>query len=96
VLIAEEVAKREQTRVERLCRAGSLVAARSPSPSRCVQAIRIGFDAFLVTAATSSTALSGAFRRWRLAEALVATLIRPMLVVDEVGSLTCGTDAVNM
>ena len=60
------------------------------------RAIQNGFDARFVTAAELIDELSAAFRSGRLADAL-ATYIHPgVLVVDEVGYLTYGTDAANM
>ena len=60
------------------------------------QAIQNGFDARFVTAAELIDDLSAAFRSGRLADAL-ATYIHPsVLIVDEVGYLTYGTDAANM
>ena len=54
------------------------------------------FDARFVTAAELIDDLSGAFRGGRLADSL-ATYIQPgVLVIDEVGYLTYGTDAANM
>ncbi len=60
------------------------------------RAIQNGFDARFITAAELIDDLSAAFRSGRLADAL-ATYIHPgVLVVDEVGYLTYGTDAANM
>jgi len=60
------------------------------------RAIQNGFDARFVTAAELIDDLSAAFRGGRLAEAL-GTYVHPsVLVVDEVGYLTYGTDAANM
>src|SRR5207253_1760609 len=60
------------------------------------RAIQNGFDARFVTAAELIDDLSAAFRGGRLADAL-ATYIHPgVLIVDEVGYLTYGTDAANM
>jgi hypothetical protein len=60
------------------------------------RAIQNGFDALFVTAAELIDDLSAAFREGRLADAL-ALYPRPgVLIVDEVGCLTCGTDAANM
>jgi DNA replication protein DnaC len=140
VLIAEEVAKRQQTRVERLCRrAGfpflktvddfdftfqstvrlallgsalsadfitegrSLVLTGKPGRGKthlavaiAYKAIQNGFDALFVTAAELIDDLSGAFRKGGLAEALARYTHPALLVVDEVGYLTYGTDAANM
>jgi IstB-like ATP binding protein len=60
------------------------------------RAIQNGFDARFVTAAELIDDLSAAFRSGHLADAL-ATYIHPgVLIVDEVGYLTYGTDAANM
>src|SRR5437016_13904723 len=60
------------------------------------RAIQNGFDARFVTAAELIDELSAAFRSGRLAEALASYLSPGVLVVDEVGYLTYGTDAANM
>jgi DNA replication protein DnaC len=60
------------------------------------RAIQNGSDARFVTAAELIDDLSAAFRRGRLAEALATYLQPDVLVVDEVGYLTYGTDAANM
>ena len=60
------------------------------------RAIQNGFDARFVTAAELIDDLSAAFRAGRLAEALAAYTHPAVLVVDEVGYLTYGTDAANM
>ena len=60
------------------------------------RAIQNGFDARFVTAAELIDNLSAAFRAGRLAEALTAYTHPDVLVVDEVGYLTYGTDAANM
>src|SRR5215475_5097541 len=60
------------------------------------RAIQNGFDARFVTAAELIDELSGAFRTGRLAEILPAYTHPDVLVVDEVGYLTYGTDAANM
>jgi len=140
VLIAEEVAQRQQTRLARLSRRaqfpflktiddfdftfqstlrlallGSALAPDFVTEGRCLilhgkpgrgkthlavaiayRAIQNGFDALFVTAAELIDELSAAFRQGRLGEAL-ATYTHPhVLVVDEVGYLTYGTDAANM
>ena len=140
VLIAEEVAQRQQTRLARLSRRaqfpflktiddfdftfqstlrlallGSALAPDFVTEGRCLilhgkpgrgkthlavaiayRAIQNGFDALFVTAAELIDELSAAFRQGRLSEAL-ATYTHPhVLVVDEVGYLTYGTDAANM
>jgi len=60
------------------------------------RAIQNGFTARFVTAAELIDALSAAFRAGRLADALTAYTQPDVLVVDEVGYLTYGTDAANM
>ena len=60
------------------------------------RAIQNGFTARFVTAATLIDDLSAAFRVGRLAEALTPYTHPDVLVVDEVGYLTYGTDAANM
>jgi DNA replication protein DnaC len=60
------------------------------------RAIQNGFDAFFTTAATLIDDLSSAFRAGQLAEALQTYTHPAVLVVDEVGYLTYGTDAANM
>ena len=60
------------------------------------RAIQNGFDALFVTAAELIDDLSGAFRQGRLADSLVRYTHPDVLVVDEVGYLTYGTDAANM
>ena len=60
------------------------------------RAIQNGFDAFFTTAATLIDDLSAAFRDGQLAQALPAYTHPAVLVVDEVGYLTYGTDAANM
>lgn len=60
------------------------------------RAIQNGFEALFVTAAELIDELSGAFREGRLAEALARFTHPHVLVVDEVGYLTYGTDAANM
>src|SRR5262245_65541284 len=60
------------------------------------RAIQNGFDAFFTTAATLIDDLSAAFRAGQLAEALLVYTHPSVLVVDEVGYLTYGTDAANM
>src|SRR5262249_43928220 len=59
------------------------------------RAIQNGFDALFVTAAELID-LSAAFRSGRLAEALARSIHPAVLVCDEVGYLTYGTDAANM
>ena len=140
LLISEEIAHRQQTRLGRLVRRarfpflktiddfnftyqstvrlsllGSALAPDFVTEGRCLilggkpgrgkthlavavayRAIQNGFDARFVTAAELIDDLSAAFRSGRLAEAL-ATYTHPgVLVVDEVGYLTYGTDAANM
>ena len=140
VLVAEEVAQRQQTRVQRLSRRASfpflktiddfdftfqstvklslLGSSLSPDfitegrnliltgkPGRgkthlgvaiAYRAIQNGFDALFVTAAELIDDLSAAFRAGGLAEALARYVSPDVLVVDEVGYLTYGTDAANM
>jgi DNA replication protein DnaC len=60
------------------------------------RAIQNGFDAFFITAATLIDDLSAAFRAGELANALPTYTHPAVLVVDEVGYLTYGTDAANM
>ena len=60
------------------------------------RAIQNGFDARFVTAAELIDDLSAAFRGGRLAETLATYTHPAVLVVDEVGYLTYGTDAANM
>src|SRR5436190_13535973 len=140
LLISEEIAHRQQTRLDRLVRRarfpflktiedfnfmyqstirlsllGSALSADFVTEGRCLilsgkpgrgkthlavaigyRAIQNGFDARFVTAAELIDDLSAAFRSGRLADAL-ATYIHPgVLIVDEVGYLTYGTDAANM
>src|ERR671937_2280319 len=60
------------------------------------RAIQNGFDARCTTAAALIEDLSVASREGRLREAL-AEYVRPhVLLVDEVGYLTCGDDAANL
>jgi DNA replication protein DnaC len=60
------------------------------------RAIQNGFDAFFTTAAALIDDLSAAFRAGELAQALPTYTHPSVLVVDEVGYLTYGTDAANM
>jgi DNA replication protein DnaC len=60
------------------------------------RAIQNGFDAFFTTAATLIDDLSAAFRAGELTNALPTYTHPAILVVDEVGYLTYGTDAANM
>ena len=60
------------------------------------RAIQNGFDARFVTAAELIDDLSASARAGRLAETLTAYTHPGVLVVDEVGYLTYGTDAANM
>lgn len=60
------------------------------------RAIQNGYDARFVTAPELIDDLSAAFRHGQLAETL-ATYVQPsVLGCDEVGYLTCGSDAANM
>jgi DNA replication protein DnaC len=140
LLVAEEIAQRQQTRIARMVRRahfpffktiddfnfsmqstvrlallGSALAPDFVTEGRCVifggkpgrgkthlavamayRAIQNGFDALFVTAAELIDDLSAAFRAGRLAE-ILARYVHPfVLVVDEVGYLTYGTDAANM
>jgi DNA replication protein DnaC len=140
ILVAEEVAHRQQTRLERLCRAArfpflktidefnftyqstlrlnllgsalapdfvtegrSLILSGKPGRGKthlavaiAYRAIQNGFDAFFTTAAELIDDLSAASRRGRFAEALLTYTHPYVLVVDEVGYLTYGTDAANV
>jgi DNA replication protein DnaC len=140
ILAAEEIAQRQQTRLQRLSRWASfpflktiddfdftyqstvrlslLGSALSPDfvtegrnlilfgkPSRgkthlavaiAYRAIQNGFDTLFVTAAELIDDLSAAFREGRLREVLTTYTHPAVLVVDEVGYLTYGTDAANM
>ena len=140
VLVAEEVAQRQQTRVQRLTRRALfpflktiddfsftyqstvrltlLGSALSPDfitegrsviltgkPGRgkthlaiaiAYRAIQNGFDALFVTAAELIDDLSAAFRNGQLTKTLPRYTHPDVLVVDEVGYLTYGTDAANM
>jgi DNA replication protein DnaC len=140
LLVTEEIAHRQQTRLGRLTRRahfpflktiddfnftyqstlrlhmlGSALAADFVTEGRSLifsgksgrgkthlaiaiayRAIQNGFDAFFTTAATLIDDLSAAFREGQLAEALQAYTHPSVLVVDEVGYLTYGTDAANM
>jgi len=60
------------------------------------RAIQNGFDSLFITAAELIDHLSSAFRQGALAEALTRYTQPDVLVVDEVGYLTYGTDAANM
>jgi DNA replication protein DnaC len=140
LLVAEEIAQRQQTRLGRLSRwagfpflktiddfdftyqstvrlslLGSALAPDFMTEGRCLiltgkpgrgkthlavaiayRAIQNGFDAVFVTAAEMIDDLSAAFREGRLAAALTKYTHPAVLVVDEVGYLTYGTDAANM
>ena len=139
-LVAEEVAHRQQTRIQsatrrsgfpffktiddfnftfqstvRLQLLGSALSPDFITEGRCIiftgkpgrgkthlavaiayRAIQNGFDARFVTAAELIDDLSAAFRRGCFAEALASYTHPHLLVVDEVGYLTYGTDAANM
>src|SRR5213594_258533 len=60
------------------------------------RAIQNGFDSLFVTAAELIDDLSAAFRSGRLADALARYVHPAVLVIDEIGYLTYGTDAANM
>src|SRR5713101_6544253 len=140
LLVAEEIAQRQQTRLGRLSHRasfpffktiddfnftyqstlrlallGSALAPDFITEGRCLilygkpgrgkthlavamayRAIQNGFDALFVTAAELIDDLSAAFRAGRLAEPLARYVHPSVLVVDEVGYLTYGTDAANM
>ncbi|MPY87173.1 MAG: AAA family ATPase [Luteitalea sp.] len=140
LLVAEEIAHRQQTRLSRLTRRAhfpflktiddfnftyqstlrlhllgsalapdfvtegrSLVLTGKPGRGKthlavaiAYRAIQNGFDAFFTTAATLIDDLSAAFREGQLAQALPLYTHPAILVVDEVGYLTYGTDAANM
>jgi DNA replication protein DnaC len=140
LLVTEEIAHRQQTRLERLTRRaqfpflktiddfnftyqttlrlhmlGSALAADFVTDGRTLifsgktgrgkthlaiaiayRAIQNGFDAFFTTAAALIDDLSAAFRQGQLAGALALYTHPAVLVVDEIGYLTYGTDAANM
>jgi DNA replication protein DnaC len=140
VLVSEEVAHRQQTRLGRLSRRaelpflktiddfdftfqstlrlallGSALAPDFVTEGRCLilhgkpgrgkthlavaiayRAIQNGFDALFVTAAELIDELSAAFRKGQLGQTLTRYTHPHILVVDEVGYLTYGTDAANM
>ncbi len=140
LLVAEEVAHRQQTRIARLSRRArfpflktiddfdftyqstlrlsllgsalspdfitegrSLILSGKPGRGKthlavaiAYRAIQNGFDALFVTAAELIDELSAAFQKGRLADALAHYTHPSVLVVDEVGYLTYGTDAANM
>jgi DNA replication protein DnaC len=140
LLVTEEIAHRQQTRLDRLTRRaqfpflktiddfnftyqstlrlhmlGSALAADFVTEGRTLifsgktgrgkthlaiaiayRAIQNGFDAFFTTAAALIDDLSAAFRQGQLAEALTLYTHPAVLVVDEIGYLTYGTDAANM
>ena len=140
ILVEEEIAHRQQTRLARLCRRACfpflktvddfdftyqstvrltlLGSALSPDfvtdgraiiffgkPGRgkthlaiaiAYRAIQNGFDALFVTAAELIDDLSAAFRAGELAPSLARYTHPDVLVVDEIGYLTYGTDAANM
>jgi len=60
------------------------------------RAIQNGFEALFVTAAQLIDELSAAFRCGQLAQGLARYTHPHVLVIDEVGYLTYGTDAANM
>jgi DNA replication protein DnaC len=140
LLVSEEIAHRQQTRIARMVRRahfpflktiddfnfmyqstvrlsllGSALSADFVTEGRCLifggkpgrgkthlavalayRAIQHGFDARFVTAAELIDDLSAAFRRGQLADALARYVHPAVIVIDEVGYLTYGTDAANM
>ena len=140
VLVAEEIAHRQQTRVQRLTRRARfpflktveefdftyqstlrltlLGSALSPdfviegrslilsgksgrgkthlAVAIAYRAIQNGFEARFTTAAALIDELSHASRAGRLVEALVPYTHPALLVIDEVGYLSYGTDAANV
>jgi len=140
LLVTEEIAQRQQTRIARMVRRArfpffktiddfnfsmqstvrlallgsalapdfvtegrSLVLGGKPGRGKthlavaiAYRAIQNGFDALCVTAAELIDDLSAAFRTGRLADTLARYVHPAVLVVDEVGYLTYGTDAANM
>ena len=140
LLVAEEIAHRQQTRITRLVRRahfpffktiddfdfthqstvrlallGSALSPDFVTEGRCLifggkpgrgkthlavaiayRAIQNGFDARFVTAAELIDDLSAAFRDRRLTETLAMYTHPGVLIVDEVGYITYGTDAANM
>jgi DNA replication protein DnaC len=140
ILVAEEVAHRKQTRLQRLSQRalfpflktiddfdftfqstlrlsllGSALSADFVTDGRCLilsgkpgrgkthlavaiayRAIQNGFNALFVTAAELIDDLSHAFRGSYFADALLRYTNPDVLVVDEIGYLTYGSDAANM
>src|SRR5919108_5080773 len=140
LLVSEEIAHRQQTRIARMVRRAhfpfpktiddfnfmyqstvrlsllgsalsadfvtegrSLILSGKPGRGKthlavaiAYRAIQNGFDAVFVTAAQLIDDLSGAFRRGQLADALARYVHPAVIVIDEVGYLTYGTDAANM
>jgi DNA replication protein DnaC len=140
VLVTEEIAHRQQTRLARLSRRAhfpflktiddfdftyqstvrlnvmgsalspdfvtegrSLILTGKPGRGKthlavaiAYRAIQNGFDAVFTTAASMIDEISAAFRAGQLAETLQTYTHPAVLVVDEVGYLTYGTDAANM
>src|SRR6266852_4195296 len=113
LLVTEEIAHRQQTRLERLVRRAGfpdfkteghcLIFTGKPGRGKthlaiaiAYRAIQHGFDALFVTAAELIDDLSAAFREGRFAAALATYTHQAVLVVDEVGYLSCGTDAANV
>ncbi len=140
LLVTEEIAHRQQTRLERVVRRarfpffktiddfnflyqstvrlsllGSALSADFTTEGHCLifngkpgrgkthlaiaiayRAIQQGFDALFVTAAELIDDLSAAFRAGRFAAALATYTHPAILIVDEVGYLTCSTDAANV
>jgi DNA replication protein DnaC len=140
LLVSEEIAHRQQTRIARMVRRarfpflktiddfnfmyqstvrlsllGSALSADFVTEGRSLilrgkpgrgkthlavaiayRAIQHGFDALFVTAAELIDDLSAAFRSGRLADALARYVHPTVIVIDEIGYLTYGTDAANM
>jgi DNA replication protein DnaC len=140
LVVSEEIAHRQQTRLARLTRRAqfpylktiddfnftyqsslrlhmlgsalsvdfvtegrSLILAGKPGRGKthlaiaiAYRAIQNGFDAYFTTAAALIDELSAAFRVGELGQALPTYTHPAVLVVDEVGYLTYGTDAANM
>ena len=139
VLVTEEIAQRQQTRLARLSRHAGFPFLKTvitrlhlplhpaPRPARlrtfaqlrhgralphpqrqarsrqdhlavaiAYRAIQNGFDALFTTAAELIDGCSAEFRQGRLGQSVARYTNPNVLVVDEVGYLTYGTDAANM